>query len=199
MRKLVPALAIAAFAGLTMLDAHAVGNSSWMDCRGTCKAKLKQRSARRDARRAARKDLIRDGFLSIATSDLYFSSETLFFTSPVTINSDQTVAFCDTVVPDATDVEALSSAESGSIQSIQSLVRNKLGQPLAKAATLSFNDLTITSFTAKGAYRAVSNFRKIVGSEKFTFTAILIGGDDDGVEVTGSVKIKLGGNRSESM
>ncbi len=195
MKKII-ALGAAAFVAFSALDAQAVENSSWDRCNGKASAAFKERSARRNARRAARRELIRQGFISVGSTNTFVSSETFSLSSPASPNQANTAAVSNVNIPDAQS-GTLSMEEQTLINSTTNTLNNMFGVSSGKAKTFEFGGITITSIKVKGAYRAVSNFTRIVGAEKYTIRGIIVGGADDGLEVSGTLKIQVAGRRAQ--
>lgn len=196
MKKLI-ALGAAAFVAFAALDAQAVENSYWDHCRGKATAAFKERSARRNARRAARRALIRQGYISIGSTNTYISSESFYLGSPAAPNQANNAAVSNVNIPDA-QAETLSMEEQSLVNNTTSTIDDMFGVSQRKGKAFQYGGLRITSIKVKGAYRAVSNFTRIVGAEKYTITGVIVGGADDGLEVSGTLKIQIAGRRAQA-
>lgn len=194
MKKII-ALGAAAFITFAAIDAQAVENSYWHRCNGKATASFKDRQARRNARRAAKRELIRQGYISIGSSNTFVSSETFSLGSPASPNEANNAAVSNVDIPDAMAM-TLTMEEQSMIAGVESTLANMFGVSLsAKAPRFQFTSIDITSIKVKGAYRAVSNFTRIVGAEKYTITGVIVGGENDGLEVSGTLKIQISGAR----
>lgn len=195
MKKII-ALGAAAFVAFAAIDAQAVENSNWDRCSGKSSAAFKERRARRAARRAAKRELIRQGLISVGSTNTFISSETFSLASPASPNQANNAAVSNVNIPDAMAM-TLTMEEQSMIAGVENTLANMFGEALsAKAPTFEFTSIDITSIKVKGAYRAVSNFTRIVGAEKYTITGVIVGGPDDGLEVSGTLKIQIAGRRS---
>lgn len=197
MKKII-ALGTAAFVAFSALDAQAVENSYWHRCNGKASASFKERQARRNARRAAKRELIRQGFISIGSSNTFISAETISLASPASPNQANNAAVSNVNIPDAMAM-TLTMEEQSMISGVENTLANMFGDAMSsKAPTFQFTSIDITSIKVKGAYRAVSNFTRIVGAEKYTITGVIVGGDNDGLEVSGTLKIQIAGARASN-
>lgn len=189
------ALVAAAFVAFAVLDARAAANSDWDRCFGVVIGKFKDKKARRNARRAVKREPIRQGFVHIGTVDTSVSSETFSLTSPAAPNEANNAAVSNVNIPDAQSA-SLSPEQMSMIAGVEGTLANLFGGGLSsKAPKFTFTTIDITSIKVKGAYRTVSNFTRLVGSETYTISGVIVGGADDGLEVSGTLKVKIAGRR----
>jgi hypothetical protein len=189
-------LAAAAFLAVAAVEAEAMKGSEWSGCKGREKAAARERrKAARAARRAALSRAFADGYLEVdpGGNGLELDAATLGtgYQSPCQVNARNTAAVSRVDIPDATS-PTLDSNLQARVRQLQTYLAGQFATRAASApAPLSFTGITIQSLKVRGSWRPIRNFTRIVGSETVTFTAVLSGGDSDGIEVSGSYRIVL--------